>query len=72
MTVRVTTPRYLSNRSRMRACGFDVLEMMHGGWPTACIRDVPFAYVNVAKTHVTLGFFLFNPFAATTWPQSLP
>jgi len=44
--------------SRIRACGLDVLEMMHDGWPTACVRDVPFAYVNVAKTHVTIGFFL--------------
>jgi hypothetical protein len=44
--------------SRIRASGFDVLEMMHDGWPTACVRDVPFAYVNVAKAHVTIGFFL--------------
>ena len=44
--------------SRIRACGLDVLEMMHDGWPTACVRDVPFAYINVARNHVTIGFFL--------------
>lgn len=44
--------------SRMRACGFDVLEMMHDGCPVACVKDVPFAYVNVFKAHVNVGFFL--------------
>ena len=44
--------------SRMRACGFDVLEMMHDGWPVVCVKDVPFAYVNVFKAHVNVGFFL--------------
>jgi hypothetical protein len=44
--------------SRMRACGFDVLEMMHDGCPVVCVRDVPFAYVNVFKTHANVGFFL--------------
>ncbi len=43
---------------RMRACGLDVLEMMHDGCPVACVKDVPFAYINVAKTHVTVGFHL--------------
>ena len=43
---------------RMRACGLDVLEMMHDGCPVACVRDVPFAYVNVFKAHVSVGFFL--------------
>ena len=43
---------------RMRACGFDVLEMMHDGCPVACVKDVPFAYVNVFKTHANAGFFL--------------
>ena len=42
----------------MRACGFDVLEMMHDGCPVACVKDVPFAYVNVFKAHVNVGFFL--------------
>lgn len=44
--------------SRMRACGFDVLEMMHDGCPVVCVKDVPFAYVNVFKSHVNVGFFL--------------
>jgi hypothetical protein len=42
--------------SRMRACGFDVLEMMHDGCPVVCVKDVPFAYVNVFKTHANVGF----------------
>ena len=44
--------------SRMRACGFDVLEMMHDGCPVVCVKDVPFAYVNVFKAHANVGFFL--------------
>jgi hypothetical protein len=43
---------------RIRACGFDVLEMMHDGCPVVCVRDVPFAYFNVFKAHVNVGFFL--------------
>lgn len=43
---------------RMRACGFDVLEMMHDGCPVACVHDVPFGYVNVFKAHANVGFFL--------------
>jgi hypothetical protein len=43
---------------RMRACGLDVLELMHDGCPVVCVRDVPFAYVNVFKAHVSVGFFL--------------
>ena len=43
---------------RMRACGLDVLELMHDGCPVACVRDVPFGYVNVFKAHVNVGFFL--------------
>jgi hypothetical protein len=44
--------------SRMRACGFDVLEMMHDGCPVVCVNDVPFAYINVFKAHANVGFFL--------------
>ncbi len=44
--------------SRIRACGFDVLEMMHDGCPVACVKDVPFAYVNVFKAHANVGFYL--------------
>jgi len=42
---------------RIRACGDDVLELMHDGHPTACVEDVPFAYVDVFKTHTNIGFF---------------
>jgi hypothetical protein len=44
--------------ARLRACGFDVLEMMHDGCPVVCVKDVPFAYVNVFKAHVNVGFYL--------------
>ncbi len=44
--------------ARIRACGFDVLEMMNDGCPVACVKDVPFAYVNVFKAHASVGFFL--------------
>jgi hypothetical protein len=43
---------------RIRECGHDVLELMHDGCATACIEDVPFAYVGVYKAHVSVGFFL--------------
>jgi len=41
----------------IRGCGADVLELMHDGHPTACVEDVPFAYVNVFKRHTNVGFF---------------
>lgn len=41
----------------MRACGDEVRELMHDGCPVTCIGDVPFAYVNVFKAHVNVGFF---------------
>jgi hypothetical protein len=44
--------------SRLRACGFDVLETMHDGCPVVCVKDVPFAYVNVFKAHANVGFYL--------------
>lgn len=44
--------------SRMRACGDDVLELIHDGCPVACVADVPFAYVNVFTAHMNVGFFL--------------
>lgn len=43
--------------ARLRRCGSDVRELMHDGLATACVRDVPFAYVGVFETHVTVGFF---------------
>jgi hypothetical protein len=41
----------------MRGCGDDVVELMHDGYPTACVEDAPFAYVGVFKNHVNVGFF---------------
>lgn len=42
---------------RMRACGEDVMELIHDGCPVACVEDAPFAYVNVFKNHTNVGFF---------------
>lgn len=42
----------------MRACGDDVLELMHDGCPFACVKDAPFGYVNAFKAHVNVGFYL--------------
>lgn len=41
----------------IRQCGDDVTETLHDGCPTACIGDAAFAYVNVFKAHVNVGFF---------------
>ena len=41
----------------MRECGDDVRELLHDGHPTACVTDAAFAYVNVFKAHVNIGFF---------------
>ena len=43
--------------ARMRRCGPDVRELMHDGVATACVGDVPFAYVGVFTSHVNVGFF---------------
>lgn len=43
--------------SQMRGCGPDVTELLHDGHPTACVGDAAFAYVNVFKCHVNIGFF---------------
>jgi hypothetical protein len=42
----------------MRSCGDEVRELLHDGCPVACLRDVPFGYVNVFTSHVNVGFFL--------------
>jgi hypothetical protein len=42
---------------RLRGCGPDVLELLHDGAATACVGDVPFAYVGAFKNHVNVGFF---------------
>lgn len=41
----------------IRDCGDDVREVLHDGHPTACVADAAFAYVNVFKAHVDVGFF---------------
>ena len=43
--------------ARIRQCGSDVREVMHDGCPAACVGDGSFAYVNVYKDHVNVGFF---------------
>ena len=42
---------------RLRGCGPDVRELLHDGWPTACVGDAAFAYVAAFSAHVNLGFF---------------
>lgn len=41
----------------MRSCGADVRELLQDGWPTACVEDAAFGYVNAFKAHVNVGFF---------------
>jgi len=41
----------------MRTAGPDVLELLHDGCPVVCVQDAPFAYVNVFRAHVNVGFF---------------
>jgi len=41
----------------MRACGPDVGELLHDGFPTACVDDAAFAYVAAFSAHVNVGFF---------------
>ena len=42
---------------RMRASGADVVELLHDGYPTACVGDAAFAYVAAFTAHVNVGFF---------------
>jgi len=42
---------------RLRACGPDVLELLHDGHPTACVGDAAFAYVDTFTLHSSIGFF---------------
>src|SRR6184192_1559172 len=41
----------------MRKCGDEVRELLHDGYPVACLGDAPFGYVNVFASHVNVGFF---------------
>lgn len=40
----------------MRKCGDEVQELLHDGFPVACLGDAPFGYVNVFTSHVNVGF----------------
>ncbi len=41
----------------MREGGDDVRELLHDAYPTACVIDGAFAYVNAFRDHVNVGFF---------------
>jgi len=41
----------------LRRCGRDVRELMHDGYATVCVKDAPFGYVGIFKSHVNVGFF---------------
>ena len=58
----LTRPPGLGDRAerwfdRMRACGPEVRELLHDGYPTACVEDAAFAYTSVHATHVNVGFY---------------
>ncbi|HEY1751504.1 MAG TPA: DUF1801 domain-containing protein [Caulobacteraceae bacterium] len=42
---------------QLRGCGPDVRELLHDGWPTACVGDAAFAYVAALRAHANLGFY---------------
>src|SRR5882762_6338951 len=41
----------------LRKCGDEIRELLHDGYPVACLGDAPFGYVNVFTSHVNVGFF---------------
>jgi hypothetical protein len=41
----------------MRRCGEDIRELMHDGWPTACVDTAAFAHVAAYRNHVSVYFF---------------
>jgi hypothetical protein len=41
----------------IRNLGDEILDLLHDGYPTACIGRYPFAYVGAFKAHANLGFF---------------
>ena len=43
---------------QFRACGTDVVELLHDGHPTACIGNLALGYVAAYRAHVNIGFFL--------------
>lgn len=58
----MTQPPGLGDRAErwfnaLRTCGPDVRELLHDGWPTACVEDAAFAYASVHAAHVNIGFY---------------
>ncbi len=43
--------------ARLRASGPAVRETLHDGYPVVCLDRYPFAYVNVFRAHLNVGFF---------------
>lgn len=41
-----------------RNCGDGVNELLHDGYPTACLNGAAFGYINVFRSHVNIGFFM--------------
>lgn len=41
----------------IRALGGDIRELMHDGWPTACVEDAAFVYVAAFSAHANIGFY---------------
>jgi len=41
----------------LRRCGPDVRELLHDGFPTACVGDAAAGYVNAFNAHANIGFF---------------
>ena len=52
----------------IRQSGTDVTELLHDGYPTACVGDFPFAYVGAFKSHVNVGFFLWRRASGSIGP----
>ncbi|MEM7080038.1 MAG: DUF1801 domain-containing protein [Pseudomonadota bacterium] len=42
----------------IRGCGDDVLELLHDGYPIACLGAYPFAHVAAYKAHANIAFYL--------------
>jgi hypothetical protein len=38
-------------------CGTDVRELVHDGYPIACVGDAAFGYVNAFIAHASVGLF---------------
>ena len=41
----------------IKKSGDDVQDIFHDGYPMGCLDQAPFAYVNIFKNHVNVGFF---------------